>query len=357
MEDNQLLLSLDSEEEERWLDGDDEVLDKYRKEDREQACLDPDKTNSQEGSRRVHPKRRKAMDLADERRLDWWMDKEAEWVNYTLALFKEYHLDIGSKVLGFSRFNEIKKEQEYMYRDYVTRFDEEYKDELRAKFQSLERFDNFVEVEITVDMKRFTSIGEACSKLNESFDKVKRALNEKVGRNLDYLRCLEVYGDKTETINPHLHILFFGIKYLVQKDYIIEKVKKYGLGENINVSSGRELEEKDAVSYAVKHATGGATKKSEDGEVYFETENGDRATKGGDLRYCSLIWATNKRTWSVSRSLLNTRSNGDVFGDMAMFLLDFLFAGSKWHFEGTFYTREFEERPETGVISDIPPPV
>jgi hypothetical protein len=189
------------------------------------------------------------------------------------------------------RFVRLSKEDEYLFIRAVNRFSEDYKRRLRKKLWPLRLVEWDLKLELTLDPARFMRLIEEFAFVDKAWGKTRSWLYKRYG-HFEFLKVLEVQKKG----RPHLHILISGISYVPHEDlYAIWQ--KYGGGYVWIRPIGRSI---DAVSYVLKYV--------------------NKTILGEDKTYAALLFASNKRMFSMSQGLRDTlgvrrqsRKQGYVF--------------------------------------------
>jgi hypothetical protein len=178
---------------------------------------------------------------------------------------EKYHL---------GRFVRLSKEDEWVFIRCVNRFMEDYKRKLRKKLWPLRLVEWNLKLELTVDPSEFMRLIDEFAFIDRAWAKTRSWLYKRYG-HFEFLRVLEVQKKG----RPHLHALLSGISYIPHEDlYAIWQ--KYG-GGYVWV---RPIEKSiDAVSYVLKYV--------------------NKAILGEDKTYAALLFASNKRMFSMSHGL------------------------------------------------------
>jgi len=172
------------------------------------------------------------------------------------------------------RFVRLSKEDEYLFIRAINRFSEDYKRRLRKKLGPLRLVKWDLKMELTLDPKRFMRLFDEFVFIDPAWAKTRAWLYKRYGHS-EFLKVLEVQ----KTSRPHLHVLLSGISYIPHEDlYAIWQ--KYG-GGYVWI---RPIEKSiDAVSYVLKYV--------------------NKTILGEDKTYAALLFASNKRMFSMSRGL------------------------------------------------------
>jgi hypothetical protein len=189
------------------------------------------------------------------------------------------------------KFVKLVKEDEYLFIRCVNRFMEDYKRVLWKKMKLLQYIDWDLKIDLTLDPKRFMRLEDELLFIGKAWAKLRAWLLKRYGR-FEFLCVLEAQ----KSGRPHLHVLVSGIPYVSHSD-LSELWQKYGGGYvwvraiNSNVN---------ALWYVLKYV--------------------NKTILGKDKIYASILFASNKRMFSMSQNLLtklnirrNYKSKGWVF--------------------------------------------
>lgn len=123
---------------------------------------------------------------------------------------------------------------------YKTRFnDEGRKVEQLNKYERIfdeaaERWKHGVMLTLTTDPKMQDSLWDANKKLSKNLNKLMSYMARKnKGRRIPYLSVFEFQGNG----RLHLHIVFFGVRFLLKKDEMVRLWMKYGQGKIVDFKS------------------------------------------------------------------------------------------------------------------------
>jgi hypothetical protein len=177
------------------------------------------------------------------------------------------------------KFVKLVKDDEYLFIRCVNRFMDDYKRVLWKKMKLLQYIDWDMKIDLTLDPKRFMRLKDELIFIGKAWAKLRAWLLKRYGR-FEFLCVLEVQ----KSGRPHLHVLISGIPYVPQPD-LSEIWQKYGGGYvwvraiNSNIN---------ALWYVLKYV--------------------NKTVLGKDKIYASILFASNKRMFSMSQNLL-TRLN------------------------------------------------
>jgi len=186
------------------------------------------------------------------------------------------------------RYIRLSKEDEWLFIHAINRFSEDYKKRLRRKLWPLRFVKWDLKLELTLDPKRFMSLYDEFAFIDPAWAKGRSWLYKRYGY-FDFLKVLEVQ----KTGRPHLHVLISGISYIPIED-LSAIWQKYG-GGYVWI---RPIENRvDAVSYVLKYV--------------------NKTILGEDRAYAALLFASNKRMFSMShglRDMLDVKSKSERQG-------------------------------------------
>lgn len=152
------------------------------------------------------------------------------------TLFKEYVTKTSNKKLVFVPNPEKDFFGETLLLDYVTRFnDKGRKVEELNKFEhcwdtSLSRYKSAVMLTLTFDPKLQESLWQCNKEAPDKFNKLMSYFTRKLGYRPQYINVFEY--QKNGRI--HFHVLFFGLKWLIDKSVLSQLWHKYGAGEIVD---------------------------------------------------------------------------------------------------------------------------
>lgn len=165
---------------------------------------------------------------------------------------------------------------EYLLVPMVNRFTDLYRRRTIVKLNQLRGVKFDLHMTLTLNPEGFQNLLEQYLWINKAWNKLNTYLRYKYprfAREGCYIKVLEA----TRVGRPHLHVLIKGIRYL-KSDDVTEKWKEYG-GGICKVRSARF----NAYNYVLKYVT--------------------KSVSGGDVHYSALLFASNCRVYSMSRSL------------------------------------------------------
>jgi hypothetical protein len=178
---------------------------------------------------------------------------------------EKYHL---------GRFVRLSREDEWLFIRCVNRFMEDYKMKLRRKLWPLRLVEWDLKSELTLDPSKFMRLIDEFAFIDKAWAKTRAWLYKRYG-HFEFVKVLEVQ----KTGRPHLHVLLSGIVY-IPHDELYAIWQKYG-GGYVWI---RPIEKSiDAVSYVLKYV--------------------NKTILGEDKIYAALLFASNKRMFSMSHGL------------------------------------------------------
>jgi hypothetical protein len=188
----------------------------------------------------------------------------------------------------------VEDNDEYLFIRCVNRFMEDYKRVLWKKMKLLQYIDWDLKIDLTLDPKRFMRLEDELIFIGKAWAKLRAWLLKRHG-HFEFLCVLEVQ----KSGRPHLHVLISGIPYVAQSD-LLEIWEKYGGGYVWVRAINSDV---NALWYVLKYV--------------------NKTILGKDKVYASILFASNKRMFSMSQNLLtklNIRRN---------------YKSQGWRFEGT----------------------
>ena len=191
-------------------------------------------------------------------------------------------IDYEADVRGRKIVLDNEEEKKCLVLAYKTRFSTSYVDETRKAILNLPKHSDAVHVVLTIDPNNFYSLYSAYRGLMVAWNRLHSFIVKRLGWH-PYFRILEfqLYGQ------PHLHILFFDIKWLMPFLKLKELWIKYNIG--LHVSLRRVWNRVNLQKYMMKYLT-----KSLVGSQVWDRE---LSTK---LCGYVLAWALNARVVSFS---------------------------------------------------------
>lgn len=218
--------------------------------------------------------------------------------------YSKYHLkkirDLGKlesldQVLyGFERWREsyvrkavhLAKGDRHIFIRQYSRFDVDYRSNLRSKMRMLDLMLWDLKIELTVDPKRFFRLIDEFNFIVRAWNKLRSWLKKRYG-SFEFLRVLEVQ----KSGRPHLHILLSGIKWISHQE-LSDVWSKYGAGEVVYLKSVYGRSNLKATAYVLKYV--------------------NKTLSNVDKKYSALLFASNKRVFGLSRGAQNMVNVGRV---------------------------------------------
>lgn len=122
--------------------------------------------------------------------------------------------------------------RKYFKRDFkwfrvYNRFDKQYVKRIIRRFEtarSIAENKSFVHINITLD--RSESICKSIRKIHKCWNGLRAFLRKRHGRNYPYFTVLEPHRDGY----PHLHVIYFCPRFLIEQKRLSEWCKEHGLG-------------------------------------------------------------------------------------------------------------------------------
>jgi len=218
---------------------------------------------------------------------------------------------------------------DYLLAPYRTRFNSPARvAENRERFEeafdrATERFEEAVVVTLTTDPGRHDSILDATDALLENKNRLSAWLSydPENGPSRPGYRSPNVYAlEFTDSGLPHLHVAYFGVRWLVPQETLAEYWRDRGQGEVVHVRqaakrgdefvlTGKEDGRRPTVRrYFSKTLRDLSTLSGLSPEEVEERAAATQDGEGGDLWKLALLWATGKRLWDGSPSLTSKES-------------------------------------------------
>ena len=190
-----------------------------------------------------------------------------------------------------SKFVKLVKDDEVIFIRCLNRFMEDYKRALWKKMKLLQYIGWDLKIDLTLDPKRFMRLEDELRFIGKAWAKLRAWLLKLCGK-FEFLCVLEVQ----KSGRPHLHVLIRGIPYVSHSD-LSEIWQKYGGGYVWIKSINSNV---NALWYVLKYV--------------------NKTILGKDKVYASILFASNKRMFSMSQNLLtklhirrNYKSKGWMF--------------------------------------------
>jgi hypothetical protein len=205
--------------------------------------------------------------------------------------FLMIHFENWMERYRIGKFVKLVKDNEYLFIRCVNRFMEDYKRVLWKKMKLMQYVEWDLKIDLTLDPKRFMRLEDELIFIGKAWAKLRAWLLKRYGK-FEFLRVLEVQ----KSGRPHLHVLISGIPYVSHSD-LSDIWQKYG-GSYIWVRATNS--NINALWYVLKYV--------------------NRTVLGKDKVYASILFASNRRMFSMSQNLLtklnirrNYKSKGWVF--------------------------------------------
>jgi len=214
---------------------------------------------------------------------------------------------------------------QYLLIPYLTRFNDadragDTQDRFRTALQTAaERYQDAVVLTLTVDPKRHNSVSEALESLGDA-----------KGRFMSWLSTDYQLGSRPENLSvlewtagglPHVHLVLFGMSWLMPKSKLIAKWDSLGAGRVVDPTDAHSrdgsdkwrLHDDEGRPVTLRYYLGKAIRGL---QRVAESDAGDLrdAVEGGDISLWrqALYWATGRQYCSCSPSLKDTDSDGGL---------------------------------------------
>jgi len=201
-------------------------------------------------------------------------------------------MSFGSVVQKFENWREscrekyihLSKGEKHLFIKSFSRFDLDYRYALKKKLKMLDFMLWDLKIELTIDPKRFFRLYDEFLFINKAWNKLHSWLHKKFGE-FEHLKVLEI----TKAGRPHLHVLISGIKWVDQRE-LSDIWASYGCGEIVYIKRiwGRDSLKMGA--YVLKYV--------------------NKTLKNEDKVYSALLFASNRRLFSLSRGCQNMLNGG-----------------------------------------------
>lgn len=201
-------------------------------------------------------------------------------------------MNFGSVVLEFDRWREnyrekyvhLSKEEKHVFIKSFSRFDSDYRSVLRKKLRLLNFMVWDLKIELTIDPKKFFRVYDEFLFINKAWNKLRSWLHRRYGC-FEYFKVLEI----TKAGRPHFHILISGIKWIPQKE-LSEIWDSYGGGKIVYVKRVSNRNNVKMSAYVLKYV--------------------NKTLRNTDKVYCALLFASNRRLFSISSGCQNMINAG-----------------------------------------------
>lgn len=207
-------------------------------------------------------------------------------LNKVVDFYKFWRLDYKKKFIHLS-----KGEKHIFIRQY-SRFDRGYRKKIRKKMKPLNKVIFDLKIELTLNPNLFFTLKDEYYFINRAWNKLRNWFERRYGCKFDFLRILE----NQKKGRPHLHILFSFHSFKVKNSFSVggsafyrslyfdlKKVwGKYG-GGFVWVKKLYEKNRLRLTSYVMKYI--------------------NKSSKRENILYSALLFASNKRIFSLSKNL------------------------------------------------------
>lgn len=176
------------------------------------------------GGKPIHPLRFLARSVVAKKR----QLKLKDWERL-FDFFIDYYEDVDRKVLVFLP---IEGTGTPLLLSYKHRFRPGCIRKKLKQFKALlvyfgRKYKHAVFITLTMDPKMYFSILEGRRKAQEAWNRLRAFLRKKFGRSIPFIACWE----PQDSGNPHLHVVFFGIRWIGDHYELTEILKRLGFGE------------------------------------------------------------------------------------------------------------------------------
>lgn len=190
-------------------------------------------------------------------------------------------------VLEFDRWREnyaqkyihLSKKDKHVFIKSFSRFDPDYRRALQKKLKMLNFMLWDLKIELTIDPKKFFRLYDEFLFINKAWNKLRSWLYRRYGR-FEYLKVLEI----TKAGRPHLHVLISGVKWIPQAE-LSDIWASYGCGKIVYVKRVSNRNNLKMGAYVLKYV--------------------NKTLRNSDKVYSALLFASNRRLFSISRGCQN----------------------------------------------------
>ncbi len=182
------------------------------------------------------------------------------------------------------KYVHLSKKNTHVFIKQYSRFDADYRQNIKRKLRFLDFMLWDLKIELTIDPKNFWHFKNEFVLLSKGWNKLRSWIRKRYG-DFEYFWVCEI----TKKGRPHLHVLISGIKYIPQKD-LSEIWQKYGMGKVVYIKKVYNRENLKATAYVLKYV--------------------NKTLRNNDNTYASLLFASNKRLYGMSRGCYNLINAG-----------------------------------------------
>lgn len=221
--------------------------------------------------------------------------KRSFWFYYANSEIKKIidfnnEIDLSNVIYSFEQWIEnykscyvhLSKENTHVFIKCINRFTKQYKKKLQKRLKKLDDIKWDLKIELTIDPNKFMKLFDEYIYITKAFNKLRSYLLKKYG-HFDFLRVLEV----TKKGRPHLHILISGIRWIPHKE-LSALWEKYGCGKIVCIKRIKERNNIRTCRYVLKYVEKTLNMNVNECKIFS-----------------SLLFATNKRLFGLSRRLQN----------------------------------------------------
>lgn len=182
------------------------------------------------------------------------------------------------------KYVHLEKEDIHVFIKQYSRFDEDYRQFLRRKLRLLNNVLWDLKIELTVDPKKCMRYCDEFFLLSKGWNRLNSWLKRRFGEFL-YFKVLEI----TRAGRPHFHVLISGVKWIDQKE-LSDLWDSYGCGKIVYIKRVSGRNNLKMCAYVLKYV--------------------NKTLKEENKRFSAVLFASNKRLFSMSKGCQNMLSVG-----------------------------------------------
>jgi hypothetical protein len=193
-------------------------------------------------------------------------DLELYFDNWRAEYYRKYvHLEKGSK---------------HLFIKQISRFDDGYRHKLRRKLAPLDGVLWDLKIELTIDPKKTMRLSDGYALLTKGWNRLNSWLKRRFGE-FESFQCREIQ----KSGRLHLHVLISGVKWIEQGE-LSDLWASYGCGPVVYIKRVHSRNNVKMSAYVMKYV--------------------NKSLRIENKRYSSLLFASNKRLFSMNRACQNT---------------------------------------------------
>jgi len=199
--------------------------------------------------------------------------------------FLEYYFERWRKDYRKKYVHLVRGDTHVFIKQY-SRFDEDYRRFLRRKLRLLNFMLWDLKIELTVDPKKCMRYVDGFYLLQKGWNRLNSWLKRRFG-DFEYFKVLEI----TKAGRPHFHVLISGIKWIDQ-DELSRLWDSYGCGRVVYVKRVFRRNNLKMCAYVMKYV--------------------NKTLRNGDRLFSAVLFASNKRLFSMSKGCQNIINVGKL---------------------------------------------